>query len=189
MLETKPRKQNTGQQGFTLIELLLAMAVFSFMLLIVIAGFMNIVHMHNSAVASNQAQDNARAALDELVLSVRDSGGISVVGGVLCLDSTTGTPKHYYVENGALKRADGCNTGAKVNPHQITSDAVKVYVFTPVIESGAGVTKAQVKLSLTVGSANGTVVVPPSGPPTCGNSTADRTFCSVITLTSEAVQR
>lgn len=187
---TLPESKECDQSGFTLIELMLAMAVFSFMLLIIISGFINIVHMHNQAVASNQAQDSARTAMDELVLSVRDSAGVSVVNGALCLGSSAGQPKHYYVEGGALKRADGCDTTPKVNPHQITSDAVKVFSFTAVEESGAAVAKKQVKLSLTVGSANGTVQqLSPTSTPACGPTSADRTFCGIVTLTSEAVQR
>lgn len=191
MLEMKHQENTSDAAGFTLIELLLAMAVFSFMLLIIVVGFMNIVRLHNQAVASNQAQDSARAAMDELVMAVRDSGGVSILPtGELCLAGTTGQPKQYYLSGSVLNRAGGCGP-SKPNPQQVTSDVVRVSEFRPEIEtSGAGVTKAQVKITLTVGSANGTTNVnPQTGKLECGPSQSDRTFCAIVTLTSQAVQR
>ncbi len=192
MLETKSVvvKDSSGVMsgGFTLIELLMAMSVFSFMLLIIVMGFMNIVRMHNAAVASNQAQDSARTAMNELVLAVRDSGGVTIPSaGLMCLASMAGQPQQYYVAAGALTRADGCG-GTPLNTHQITSSDVNVADFSAAIESDPTVVKPQVKLSLTVGSANGTTAGTGAAL-ACKDSQADRTFCSVITLTSRAVQR
>jgi len=193
MLEVTPEESNVPvSAGFTLIELLMAMTVFSFMLLIIVSGFMNIVRLHNQAVASNQAQDSARTAMNELVRAVRDSGGVTsattLPTGQMCLASTTGQPQQYYIESGSLKRADGCGV-PRANPHQITSDAVQVSNFSPVIEtSGPEITKSQVKISITLGSANGTTTGTGANLQ-CGPSTADRTFCATVTLTSEAVQR
>ncbi len=89
------------QDGFTLIELLVAMTVFSFMLLIIVVGFINIVRLHNQALAANLAQDNARTAMDTMVQAVRDSTGIvrPTAGSstVLCLNSSAGPMQAYYV--------------------------------------------------------------------------------------------
>jgi prepilin-type N-terminal cleavage/methylation domain-containing protein len=193
MLELTPDESKaSASAGFTLIELLMAMTIFSFMLLIIVVGFMNIVRLHNQAVASNQAQDSARTAMNELVRAVRDSGGVTtattIPSGLMCLASTTGQPQQYYVQTGSLKRADGCGA-PYANPHQITSDGVQVSDFSPVIEtSGPDITKSQVKISITVGSANGTTTGSGANLQ-CGPSAADRTFCATVTLTSEAVQR
>jgi prepilin-type N-terminal cleavage/methylation domain-containing protein len=195
MLELTPTPSKApAEAGFTLIELLMAMTVFSFMLLIIVVGFMNIVRMHNQAVASNMAQDSARSAMNELVRAVRDSGGVTYVSlpstpGQMCLASTTGQPQQYYVENGSLKRADGCGGISRTSSHQLTSNAVEVQDFTPTLETaGTNISKAQVKLSLTIGSANGTTEMV-NGKLQCGPGNAERTFCAVVTLTSEAVQR
>jgi prepilin-type N-terminal cleavage/methylation domain-containing protein len=180
----------SGSAGFTLIELMMAMVIFSFMLLIIVVGFMNIVRLHNEAVASNQAQDSARAAMDELVLAVRDSGGVTAAQpGLLCLASTTGQPTQYYVTaNKTLSRADGCG-GLRVNTHQITSDSVQVAEFLPeIVTNGGVVRKAQVQLLLTIGSANGTTTGTGASLQ-CGPTQSERTFCSTVTLRSEAVQR
>jgi prepilin-type N-terminal cleavage/methylation domain-containing protein len=181
------------QAGFTLVELLVAMAVFAFMLVIVVTGFINIVHLHNQALASNVAQDNARAAMTELVRAVRDSAG--VVGtpglgpsGTLCLTQLGGQLRGYYVNAGVLTRSDNC-TSPRVNPVGITNNVVQVVNFVATVETtGPAVEKAEVKLDVTVASRNGTT----SGvgaATACNNNNQDRTFCSVVSLTSGAVPR
>lgn len=184
-------KMQTTQAGFTLVELLVAMAIFSFMLLIVVSGFINIVHIHNQAVAANIAEDNARTAMDELVRGVRTSNGVlPSTPGTLCLTNTTnGQQILYYVDiNFILKRADSRQcTVPGVNVQAITSSIVSVTNFSAVVET-VGVPRPEVGMSLTVASNNGTTSG--SGATvSCGPSTADKTFCSVITLNSGAVPR
>jgi len=178
------------EAGFTLVELLVAMAIFSFMLLIVVSGFINIVHIHNQAVAANIAQDNARTAMDELVRGVRTSNGVlPSAAGTLCLTNTSnGQQILYYVAGGILNRADSPRcTAPGVNVQAITSSIVSVTSFSAVVGT-VGVPKPEVNIALTVASNNGTT----SGTGAtvkCGPTAADRTFCSAITLTSGAVPR
>ncbi|HVQ43630.1 MAG TPA: type II secretion system protein [Candidatus Saccharimonadia bacterium] len=187
------RRQVAQQRGFTLVELLVAMAVFGFMLLIVVSGFINIVHLHNQALASNVAQDNARTAMAELVRSVRDSAG--VVGapgagpsGTLCLSQLGGTLRGYYLNAGVLTRSDNCTT-PRINPVAITNDVVQVTNFVATVESsGPEVVKPEIKLTVTLGSRNGTTAGAGAAL-ACNNTNQDRTFCSVVTLTSGAVPR
>lgn len=191
MLKRWNSQHGPDERGFTLVELLVAMSVFSFLLVIVVVGFVNVVRMHNQAVASNMAQDNARTAMNELVRAVRDSAGVvSVTGGptgTLCLESLTGQQRIYYVQTNVLMRADNCTT--RTNPQSITSSAVRVSNFDPVIgSSGPTVVKPVVQLAVTVGSNNGTTTGVGASL-ACGNSNADRTFCGVVTLTSAAVPR
>src|SRR5205823_262577 len=103
-------------RGFTMIELLMAMALFSFFLLIVVAGFLNVVRAHNQAIATNAAQDNARVAMDTLVQAVRDSAGVNdpapnTTSNMLCLADAGGVDKQYWVQTVAgvktLMRGDG----------------------------------------------------------------------------------
>ena len=137
-----------SQQGFTLIELLVAMTVFSFMLLIIVGGFMNIVTIHNAALASNQAQDSVRTAMDDMVQAVRDSTGVEWIHtypsysgtmspgvpadtnyDVVCLDNASGGPLEYFVRalptagsNRQLWVRSGvdCSTTALTNPPAAT---------------------------------------------------------------------
>ncbi len=180
-----------------MIELLVAMAVFSFMLLIIVVGFINVVKLHNQALASNIAQDNARTAMAELVRGVRDSTG--VVGapgagpnGTLCLADASGVPKYYYTRLvgtvRTLFRGDNCGAIPAANEQAITNSSVNVTNFVATVDSlGPAIVKPEVKLTVTVGSSNGTTTAGPI--PTCNNNNADRQFCAVVTLTSGAVPR
>lgn len=188
------------ESGFTLIELLVAMTIFSFMLVIVLFGFINVVHLHNQALAANATQDSARTAINELVRAVRDSTGVASVtppgptglAGTLCLNTQNGYQSGYYIGTGAsaglLMRSDNC-TAPRVNPQAITGSVVKVVNFSASQDSfGATITKPEIMVTVTIASANGTT----SGVGTstvCNNNNADRTFCSTITLTSGAVPR
>jgi prepilin-type N-terminal cleavage/methylation domain-containing protein len=189
-----------GQGGFTMIELLVAMTVFSFMLMIITIGFLNVVRLHNQAIASNVAQDNARTAIDELVRAVRDSTGavtpiVTDANGnsLLCLNDASGTQKLYYVVVTAspvsrtLYRADNCAT--KLNPVAITNSSVVVSNFVAAVKTaGIDIVKPEIDMSVTVGSSNGTTTG--SGASiSCGPSNADREFCATVTLTSGAVPR
>jgi prepilin-type N-terminal cleavage/methylation domain-containing protein len=186
------RRVVAGEGGFTMIELLVAMSVFSFMLLIIVVGFINIVRMHNQALASGVAQDNARVMMDELVRGVRDSAGVTspapgIPSATLCLANASGPQQYYYVNAGTLFRGDGCT--APANVRALSSSAVSVTSFVATVESaGAEIVKPEVKLALTVASNNGTTTGSGAGV-RCGPTNAERTFCAVITLTSGAVPR
>jgi prepilin-type N-terminal cleavage/methylation domain-containing protein len=188
------------QAGFTMIELLVAMAVFSFMLLIIAVGFINVVRLHNEAVASNQVQDSANAAMQELVQAVRDSNGMDVAksgvnpfnanfGTFLCLKNLSGVEQAYYVSAAnVLTRADGCT--ALNNQQPLSSSSVNVtYLGATPETSGPSITKPEMALELTVASANGTATGTAGKDVGCNDNTYDREFCSTVDLTSGAVPR
>lgn len=186
------------EAGFTLIELLMAMAVFSFMLLIIVVGFINVVKLHNQALASNMTQDNARKAMNELVRSVRDSTAVQTPAAgananELCLAKQGGQFQGYYVptsgpQTGVLMRSDNC-VNPRINPQAITNSVVSVVNFRATNGStGSTILKPEVALTITVASNNGTTNVAGANT-TCKPNNADRAFCSTITLTSGAVPR
>jgi prepilin-type N-terminal cleavage/methylation domain-containing protein len=204
----------SDQRGFTLIELLVAMAVFSFLLLIIVVGFMNIVSVHNAAVASNQAQDSARAAMDELVQAVRNSEGAvtpiptgvapgitGALGGnfaVLCLNSNSGGPKEYFVASlsggpNQLFERDGAGCSATAvsasdTPLTSTDNAVTYFGVQQYTDTSKQGWKPELQITLALGSSNGTT----NGnglSNQCNANTADRQYCSTVTLTSGASPR
>ena len=56
-----------NHQGFTLVELTMAMAVFSLMLLIVVAGVINIFHLYDGGLAMRDTQQDARSGLADII--------------------------------------------------------------------------------------------------------------------------
>jgi type II secretory pathway pseudopilin PulG len=184
-----------------MIELLVAMSVFSFMLLIIVVGFINVVRLHNQALASNAVQDNARSAMDELVRAVRNSAAVVTPNAVgapsstLCLANASGPQQKFYLVTGpaptfykTLYQGDNC-TAAPSNTRALTSAGVNVADFAATLDTGgAGIVKPEVRITVTVASNNGTTTG--SGATVaCNNSNADRQFCSTMTLTSGAVPR
>jgi prepilin-type N-terminal cleavage/methylation domain-containing protein len=61
------------QSGFTLIELTIAMAVFTFMLSIILVGFLGVVKTHESGVVQRSTQQNARLAMDQITKAIQRS--------------------------------------------------------------------------------------------------------------------
>jgi prepilin-type N-terminal cleavage/methylation domain-containing protein len=192
-----------GEAGFTMIELLMSMTVFSFMLLIITAGFMNIVNIHNQAIAANISQDNASSALDVLVKAIRDSSGpvspsvIGVPSSTLCLASASGGEQEYFVRQtvnpaeSVLYRGDTCLGNSNPHPNEValTSTAVQVANFKATLMTGGPggvILKPEVGLTITVSSNNGTTA---GGGSSCIANNGDRAFCSVVTLSSGAVPR
>jgi prepilin-type N-terminal cleavage/methylation domain-containing protein len=185
--------RKTQSAGFTLVELLVAMSVFSMMLLIVVSGFLNVIKINNQAIASNLAQDNAKSAMDEMIQGIRNSAGAITPSpaGRLCLAGPdSGQPDVYYLDPAtqALMRSKGCN-GALTNTHRLTSSDVKVVNFEfTIAAAGPDIVKREVQLKLMVASNNSTTTGVGAATK-CGPTEQQRTFCSVVTLTSGAVPR
>lgn len=188
-----------NQSGFTLVELTLSMALFSFMLLIITLGFINIVQLHDAALASDQVQDNARSAMDELVQGVRNSAGIvtpTTIGlpsTTICVANNSGTQQIYYVNQKILYRTNDCATNINwtsvepANTVALTNVGVQVSNFDATVETGGvGITEQEVQFNLTVASDNGTTN---STGTACANNNSQRAFCAVVSLTSGAVPR
>jgi prepilin-type N-terminal cleavage/methylation domain-containing protein len=95
------------QDGFTMVELLVAMAIFSFMLLIVSAGFLQVVRIQQSGIASRTTQQNARLVLDSLTKDVRVSAaaGVGNPGALnwLCLNRGSQTLEYAVDGSGDLR--------------------------------------------------------------------------------------
>jgi prepilin-type N-terminal cleavage/methylation domain-containing protein len=176
--------------GFTLIELTIAMAVFSGMFLIIVMGFINITNMRNRANALNEAQDNARLAMEEMVQSVRASsattnasvGGVPPTGTALCLAKTAGE-QVYYVNGTYLMVADGCLS--RLNARRLTTDKVSVVNFVPQVIVPTPGDKPQIEISLTVATNNGTT----TGSGAATKCNAASSYCAVVTLNSGATPR
>jgi prepilin-type N-terminal cleavage/methylation domain-containing protein len=120
------------QSGFTLVELLMALALFSFVLLIITMGFIQVIHTYQAGIASRSTQQTTRFGMDDMARGVRDA---STVGIAL---NTTGINDH---PDGIVQQTDilcafssggGANTRYYVKWNGSTKSLVKEY-FTPAI--------------------------------------------------------
>ncbi len=139
--------------GFTLIELLVAMSVFSFMLLIVSTGFINIVKINQATNASRLTQQSARLILETIERQLRVSSQVVVAVdatdpnyGRLCLYNNSEYIEYFVdtagnLRQGTVSNLAACDTApspslvssaSKLNTNNVASgatDGVKVRRF------------------------------------------------------------
>ena len=123
------------QQGFTLVELVVAMAVFSFMLALLVTGFMTVMNLRNGSVNTGSLQDNANLLTATLEREIRDSNTAVPVNSAgtpvassstLCIDNSTlikpsgGAPFQIMMYTGALRCVGGTST-------QLTTGSIEVF--------------------------------------------------------------
>lgn len=68
------------EEGFTIIELLLAMAVFSFVLMITVAGFVQVNRSYTKGINVRRAQDSARTIVEQIAREIRISEDVTFNG-------------------------------------------------------------------------------------------------------------
>lgn len=66
------------EKGFTIVELVLAMAFFSFILLFVIVGFVQINRSYTRGLTTRSIQNAAREVIDDISLAIRNAEANSV---------------------------------------------------------------------------------------------------------------
>jgi len=115
-------KRLIREQGFTLIELLMAMAVFSFMLIIVATGFVQVVRVYQSGIASRTTQQNARLIMDDIVKLIRTSEAAVVV------DDSVFYSHVCLTRNGQLLEY-GIDASGNLRQGVITDDTCPLPVF------------------------------------------------------------
>lgn len=149
------------QTGFTLIELIIAMAIFSFMLLILMVGVLQIFKMYQADLSSKRSQEAARTAMDEISRDVRDSNGVMSVHtngtqGWICLDSdslaiyetTDGTS--LYKTSGLTNCSDGNFSGGTTTKIIDGSGVVQSRSFKPVAINDSSGDPVSVRINLVV---------------------------------------
>jgi prepilin-type N-terminal cleavage/methylation domain-containing protein len=101
------KQQRIHERGFTMVELLIAMAVFSFMMMIVTAGFVQVVKIHQSGIASRTTQQNSRLVLDAVSKDIRLAATAATANpgqkNWLCLARGSLTQEYAVDTNGDLQ--------------------------------------------------------------------------------------
>lgn len=93
----------TKQAGFTLVEISLAMAIFTFMLLVVSMAYINIARLYNASTAARNVQQNNRFAMEQISRIARTSTEARWISGIgndgLCLKSSVSGTQFFYLRN------------------------------------------------------------------------------------------
>lgn len=192
------RRRARDQTGFTMIELLMAMAVFSFMLMIVSAGFIQVVRIHQSGIASRTTQQNSRLVIDAVMKDVRISASAASANpgqlNWLCLAKGSQTLEYAVDTSGNLR------VGVIPNPAPGTcpvptftgwgtlNDAGVIVtqfavVTTPAVDTGLGTAM----VTLTMASRNNLNALDPTRTQCLPGSGSQ--FCAVTTVSSGAALR
>lgn len=94
-----------SQSGFTLVEITLAMAIFSFMLLVVSVAYINIARLYTASTSARNVQQNNRFAVEQITRVARSAGSATTSdknsdGGVswICFNSKVGS-QLFYLES------------------------------------------------------------------------------------------
>lgn len=203
----------TNQKGFTMVELLIAMAVFSFMLSIVLVGFVSIVRIDQAGLTSRATQQNARDLSDTVTQSIRTStqawtSTVSSSVNTLCLGDIGGTTEYalfasangsdLYSGPGPATASQPCNAPASPPSswRKLNDDNVAVMLMQASVTPPIPGTLGTVSLTLGVASRNDladTVLQPNPSDITksqvaCKPDAGDQ-FCAATTLTTSAALR
>lgn len=197
-------KQIKRQEGFTLIELLMAMAIFSAALLIVTTGFINVVRIHQSGLASRSTQQNARMLLEDVTRTVRNSATVKpvaerIVSGVtvisrVCFQNGSQILVYAVDASGNLRQGTTTNPNCPApvigaNWRILNDSSVRVTQF--VVDStgrvGPGLGTAMV--TMTVASNNNINSLDPATNYTTCRPGPGSQFCAVTTVSSTATLR
>ena len=199
-----------NQAGFTLVELVMAMAVFSFMLTIIMVGFLGVVKTHESGVVQRNTQQNARLAMDQLSKAAqRSSQAITIVTSPatvstseidkVCLASfgqnLVFEVKPIYVSASLTVQsltlgtisAGQCKSAATFTRLTDNSSTVTQFKVTTIPKLGASL--GAIETALSVASAYGVSDLDGSKQQTSCSPGPGSQFCSVTTIDSTAALR
>ncbi len=189
-----------NQTGFTMIELLMAMAVFSFMMLIVTTGFIQVVRIHQAGISSRATQQNARIVMDGVSKDIRESGAATVGNGGaaktwLCLSRGSTTLEYAVDGSGNLRAGSVSNPPAGTCPspaitsswRTLNDSSTQVTQFAASATTPVSPGLGTVLLTLTIVSRNDTSDL--DATQTHCQPGAGSQFCAVTTLVSTASLR
>lgn len=121
--------------GYTLVELLLAMAIFSFGLLVIVGGSLSLFDYYQNSIQSRAVQLAARTAINRIVITGNVASWFAYNTNAICLS----TGKIFYRDTGTNQLMEGgwdastaaCNSAAAISPSPVTSSDVYISALTP----------------------------------------------------------
>lgn len=90
ILSLYPPLPRRSSSGFTLIELILSMAFFSFMMLLISVGVIQVMRIYQSNLATRRTQQAARLAVEDITREVRTASRVATATiDELCLEGNS----------------------------------------------------------------------------------------------------
>jgi prepilin-type N-terminal cleavage/methylation domain-containing protein len=117
-------KKTAKQAGFTLVEIMLAMAIFTFMLLVVSLAYINIARLYSASTAARNVQQNNRFAMEQMSRVARTANKVTLSNPDSQGSLTSicfGTSDLFYVVNGELRQAKVASCSATPTVYQTLS--------------------------------------------------------------------
>jgi prepilin-type N-terminal cleavage/methylation domain-containing protein len=179
------------QKGFTLVEMIMAMAIFSFMLLIILIGFLNIVHLHQAGISARDAQQNARFATEDMVRTMRESSAAQINGAqdLLCL-TVGGTAVQYRRDAaGRIYRGTGTTCAGPFSESALTSSSTYVVAVKYDLQGGVANNPSIVTIHLSVALSSTYTYTGTVGDMHCGLAQAAAQYCSVANINTAGSTR
>lgn len=150
-----PGKSGKTQAGFTLVELLIATTFFSFVLLFIASGFIQVNRIYQSVVITKNAQNTARAIFDQFSHDAKGGGGIVDHGsGCWQIGSV------YYILNSAMHELRRSVIGCADPGLLVHESNLGVYKFevTPVKATAGASVARSAQLGILIGVADASLV-------------------------------
>jgi type II secretory pathway pseudopilin PulG len=143
------------EEGFTLIELLMAFTLFSFVMLLVVNGFIYVSRMHQNGVSIRNTQEAARLVSETLTRQIRTASEVKATATGLCVVNNNAivfelNPATNILNRRLVPNNDCSNPAGSIEP--ITSDDVWVRRFEPLILTDPSNNPVSVELTLLVTS-------------------------------------
>lgn len=144
-------KKLQRNQGFTLVELTIAIALYSFLLLIVLGGFLGVFWIFNKVNISNKVQQDGRASIDVITRATRfadsarvETSQVNTNTKAFCISGADGRIMFFRAKTSTQKYAiyqknsDTCSIpnpedipANEVSLQRLTTNSVNVAKFNP----------------------------------------------------------
>jgi prepilin-type N-terminal cleavage/methylation domain-containing protein len=109
-------KMKKNQQGFTIIELLVATAVFSIVMVIILAAFLRVGQLYYKGIYLSKTQESTRNISDDIVNQLRLNGNPAALraGGTInshpVFFMCVGNKRYSFMSNNVVNTANESNT-------------------------------------------------------------------------------
>ncbi len=180
--------QHSNQGGFTLVEISMAMAIFTFMLLVVSLAYINIARLYNAATVARNVQQNNRFAMEQISRVARVSQKAAAANNGVCFSSGKGETLFYLkhldgpsAANNVLVQSSDC--GQPLDSNSVTLSSPNTYASRLEVDTLVGNT-----VTITLWMASKTDLLNTATNPTCASG-AGSEFCAINKLTTTLEMR